>query len=154
MVEKRNLIAAFAMTVIIVAASVGFFEWGMTTGLTKGYQNGFYEGKSSTIIQGVTEVQLQPNQSLLIATFPLPFDSIILSYSFVVATPFLKTGTVEMNVSALGHLAFSTGYRSNASGYVSVKLNETPLNIIFKANKNNTVMIVMEITSPLMAIPQ
>jgi hypothetical protein len=154
MVEKRNLIVAFAMTAIIIAASVGFFEWGMNIGETKGYQNGFSNGESSTIIQSLTQVQLQPNQSLLIITFPLPFNNIILSYSFVVVTPFSKSGTVEMNVSALGHPVFSTGYRSNASGGVSIKLNETELTIFFKANQNNTAMIVLEINSPLMAIPQ
>ena len=154
MVETRNLIMAFAMTAIIIAASVGFFEWGMNKGDMKGYQNDFSNGKSSTIIQSFTQIQLQPNQSLLIITFPLPFDNIILSYSFFVGTPFSKSGTVEMVVSALGHPVFSTGYRSNASGGVSINLNETELSIFFKANQNNTAMVVLEINSPLMAIPQ
>lgn len=155
--EKRKFIAAVVITVIIVLASVGFFEIGLEMGKTRGYNQGFSKGSESILLQAFTEIQLQPNQSLLVVTQPLSSDSINLSYSFVVATLSSQPGTVEMNVSALGHQVFSTGFCSGQSGSVSIdatNINETPLNIVFKANSNNTSMVILDITTPLIAVVQ
>ena len=157
MVEIRKLIPAMVIGAIIVVASAGFFEIGLEMGKTQGYNQGFSEGSESILLQAFTEFQLQPNQSLLVVTQPLSSDSINVSYSLVVAEPFSQSGTVEMDVSALSHLVFSTGFCSGASGSVSLNAtnsNETPLNIIFKANSNNTSMVILDITTPLIAVVQ
>ena len=155
--EKRKFIVAMFIGIIIVVASAGFFEIGLEMGKTQGYNQGFSKGSESILLQTFTEIQLQPNQSFLVVTQPLASGSINLSYSFVVATPFSQPGTVEMDVSALSLLVFSTGFCSGASGFVSINatnINETPLNIIFKADSNNTSMVILDITTPLIAVVQ
>jgi len=151
MSRKTNLFVALSV-VIVISASVGFYELGLSRGEATGYQNGLSDGFHSVLIQMLTEVgDFQPDQSLLVYAQPLNANYVILSYSFSLVEPSSQNNTVEMCITVAGEAPlFSTGYHSNDTSYVNLSTqNITSLSITFKANPSNTEAVVLEFTSPL-----
>ena len=162
---KRELIVAILIAAIMVVASVGFFEVGFDMGKTQGNDNGFLKGSQSIILQTDDMIELQPNQSFYAESVPFGPGSVTVYFSFVLITEVPHNATAEMGILSNytlpvfvpGPMVFNTGYCSYASGHISINLtniNYTPLEVIFKANSNNTSVVILEITSPLIAIVQ
>lgn len=149
MSRKTNLFVALSV-VIVISASVGFYELGLSRGEAAGYQNGFSDGSNSVLIQMQTDVDLQVNQPLYITTLPFNANHVILSYSFFVISN-SQNNAVEMYINAPGEpILFSTGYHSNDTGGVKLSTsNIGQLAITFTANPNNTGTVVLEFTGPL-----
>ena len=139
-----------------VSASAGFYEFGLSNWLNKGYQNGFSGGSNSTLIKTVTFVGFEPNQTRLTVNRPLYQKNVNLSYSLFVgsANSSLQPGKVRIDVSAISGQAFSTGYRYTPTGTISRTVNETELSIDFTANPNNVRIIILEFNDPLMILPR
>lgn len=153
MLNKRNLFVALAV-VIVISASIGFYELGHSRGEAAGYQKGFSNGFHSVLIQSYTMVDLAPNWTFLIVTLPFNANYVILDYSFYAVDPYIHNNTVEMYINAPGTpVLFSTGYHSNDTGCVKLSTpNINTLNIMFKANPNNTGTVVLDFNNPLYLI--
>ncbi|MCL5782595.1 MAG: hypothetical protein M1476_01635 [Candidatus Thermoplasmatota archaeon] len=148
--RKRNLLITSVVIVAVISASIGFFELGLNQGEAIGYQTGFSNGSNTILIQSLTQVELQANQTVTIVTQPFSANNINVYYSFVIADPYSQNATVEMSISASGHPLFDTGYHSTDSGNASLSTaNLNVLTITFRANQNNGGPIILEFNSPL-----
>ena len=155
--RKRDLIIATVVTVALISASIGFYELGLNQGKDIGYQNGFSQGSSSTIIQSFTQIQMLPNNTVMINTQPFSANNITVEYSFFVSGAG-QNQTVDMSVSAWevsgsGKALFSTNYKSNESGnvYLPAK-NLSQLVITFTANPHNSGVIDLVFNGPLLIL--
>ncbi len=152
--RKRDLIIASVVIVALISASVGFYELGLNQGKDLGYQNGFSQGSSSTIIQSFTQIQMLPNNTVLINTQPFSANNITVVYSFFVSGA-VQNKTVDMSVSAWeasgpGKALFSTNYQSNDSGNVYLPANNlSQLVITFRASPHNSGTVDLVFNSPL-----
>ncbi|MCL4340844.1 MAG: hypothetical protein M1431_01930, partial [Candidatus Thermoplasmatota archaeon] len=66
MVEKRIILFVSFAVIVVIAASVGFYEFGLYNGEASGFRSGFAQGASSILIQPMTEIDLEPNQTVLV----------------------------------------------------------------------------------------
>ena len=150
--SKRHLLIVFGVIVIVVSASIGFFELGLSRGETEGYNAGYFAGLNAILIQSGTQVQLQPNQTLTIVTLPFSASNTDVYYSFVISGPYSLNATVEMNLSSPGHTLVGTGYIHSMNSVSSLSLSTTNVNVLtimFRANQNNNGPTVLEFNSPL-----
>ena len=143
--------------VVVISASVGFYELGLNQGKDIGYQTGFSNGSNSILIQMDTQIDLQQNGTVIITPPPvfLP-NNVTLVYSFSISYPNSSNETVDMIIYGVGaagspQLLFNTGYHHNDSGSkpLSTKNRNIELEIIFRANPNNNATVALQFTSPL-----
>ena len=155
--RKRNLIIASVIIVVVIAASVGFYELGLNQGRDMGYQTGFSKGSSSILIRMGSLIDLHPNNTVIITPSPvfLP-NNVTLVYSFGVSSPKSPNATVDMIIYGVGasgspQLLFNAGCRQSDSGSASLstKNGNIELEIIFTANPNNNGTASLQFTRPL-----
>lgn len=66
--RNKGIFFVVLSVVIVISDSFGFYEIGLARGEAARYQNGFSHGFTSVLIQSYTDVDLLPNETLLITT--------------------------------------------------------------------------------------
>lgn len=151
MADRKKMSTAFAICILLLFASLGSFDLGMGLGYKSGYLTGFSKGTQMNVISTFTEIELAPNQTMVVITQPYSASVVNLSYSIAAVSPVVqKALTVKMSVYAFNTLIYSTDYTEFTTGIVKLtNANKTVFSIVFRANPKNVRTVVMDFPSGL-----
>ena len=147
MADRKKMALVFALCMLLLFASLGSFDLGMQLGYTSGHNT----APPSKLVSTYTEIELAPNQTMVVITQPYTISIVNLSYSIAAVSPDAqKHLTVEMTVYAFGNQIYTTGYTDFTTGDLRLtNANRTVFSIEFRANPKNIQPVVLDFPSGL-----